>query len=165
MKEWIILNSSDSLGVLAPLIRYEDGQIQPNQGGFASLLTYILQFFKIGSFLRRRNFIQIIRKNKRLCQLLSLNSSIKAYLVNYSPNPIRKKVDWVSGAFMVAKDTQIPYVKRSIGFRVLSWWRKTKCLMQSRDLMKIFFSIVKMRIFVGELNNTGLKLSLILALK
>jgi GT2 family glycosyltransferase len=103
LHSWIVQTYSGQTGVLAPLIRFPDGTIQPNQGGTASLLTYVLQFLKVGQILRRLNLVDHICKSTILEKILSKNSSVKGFLSNYKAIPQHKQVDWVSGAFLVLR--------------------------------------------------------------
>jgi GT2 family glycosyltransferase len=89
--------------VLAPRICYPDKRPQPNLGGFASPLTFILQFLKVGALLRKLNLPSISVSLFSKVDFI-LPSYIKNYLQNFNKTQARIiSADWVSGAFMLIK--------------------------------------------------------------
>ena len=103
IQKWINSVFLKSTGLLAPLVRYPNGAVQPNQGGSASLLTYILQFFKLGARLRKLNLVSQLKRWPIIIKILSMNSSVNGFLSNYNSDPIRSNVDWVSGAMIIIR--------------------------------------------------------------
>lgn len=100
-RTWLQKALTPSVGAVAPLIRYPNGAVQANQGGFASIITYILQFYKVGAAIRKFNLPNKILQSPFLKRCLYYNASVRGFLENYQPSPKRKSVDWVSGAFML----------------------------------------------------------------
>lgn len=86
-RKWIQEALTPSVGVLAPLIRYPNGAIQANQGGFASLITYILQFYKVGAAIRNFNLPSKILQSPFLKRCLYSNASVRGFLENYQQSP------------------------------------------------------------------------------
>lgn len=84
-------------GVLAPLIRYPNGDLQPNRGGYSTLATFIFQALRLG---RLRKVIPSWVGRLPIIR----TSIIGKYLNNFEPSiPEYEYCDWVSGAFMVIK--------------------------------------------------------------
>lgn len=82
-------------GVLAPLIRYPGGRIQPNRGGSSNLLTFVFQALRLG---RLREYLPAWIGNLPLIR----KSIIGKYLHNFEEMiPTMEYCDWLSGAFMV----------------------------------------------------------------
>lgn len=92
-------------GVLAPLIRYPDGRIQPNRGGRSTVLTFVFQALRLG---RLRAYIP-----SWIGRLPIINKSVVGkYLHNFAPHvPEYELCDWVSGAFMVLNSKDFKAVK------------------------------------------------------
>lgn len=84
---------------LGPWIRYADGRTQPSQGGFSTVLTFMLQFLRVGALLRRLGLARSLAAvwPKRLQP-----GPIRGFLGNFeSSTPKASSPDWVSGAFLV----------------------------------------------------------------
>lgn len=95
---WLLQNSRADLGALAPLIRYDDGGIQPNQGGDSSLSTFILQFLRVGAVIRALGLPKLFTW---LFRILPAPPSVHGFLKNFRTTPTASTPDWVSGAFFV----------------------------------------------------------------
>jgi GT2 family glycosyltransferase len=99
--DWVASFNHTPFSILAPRICYPDGSPQPNLGGFAKPMTFVMQFLKVGALLRRLNIL------KFLVGLLSqikfiLPAYIKNYITNFNHSIANNvNADWVSGAFMV----------------------------------------------------------------
>lgn len=84
---------------LGPWIRYADGRTQPSQGGFSSVLTFVLQFLKIGALLRA---LGLARMLAAVWPKALQPRSVRGFLGNFEARtPAAAEPDWVSGAFVV----------------------------------------------------------------
>lgn len=84
-----------SFGVLSSLIKYPDGRIQPNRGGYSNTLTFIFQALRLG---RIKKYIPTWFGRLPIIR----SSIIGKYLHNFEPViPLFEYCDWLSGSFMV----------------------------------------------------------------
>lgn len=98
-----ILNAlNENTGIVSPRIVYPDGKVQPNCGTYATPLTYILQSFRVGYFIRKFNLTSKLEAFINYFPALQ-KSFIGTYLENFSNDEIQKKCDWVSGACLILK--------------------------------------------------------------
>lgn len=104
LESFIEQNLSQEIGVLAPRLIYPNGKPQPSRGANSNLLTYILQFLRIGDLIRHYE-LQTVLLNFFSQPPLSSIKFIRGYLKNYeAPTVLRPEtVDWVSGAFMILR--------------------------------------------------------------
>jgi hypothetical protein len=100
--DWALYHKNKTnFSVLAPKIYYPDNTPQPNLGGFSNPLTFVLQFLKVGTLIRKFKLFKLFVNLLNLSKFI-LPSDIKNYLINFN-NKNEKEVnaDWVSGAFMI----------------------------------------------------------------
>lgn len=84
-----------NFGVLAPLILYPNGNIQPNRGGRSTVFTFIFQNLKLGRF-------KYLVPGWASQLPLFRSSIVGKYLKNFQEKiPAFEKCEWVTGAFMV----------------------------------------------------------------
>ncbi len=109
-------NLTENDVVLAPKIIYPDGRPQPNGGGRATLLTFIIQAFRLGFWFRKFRLIEVFYPVISKFSFLR-NSIFSKYLKNFEVDnssslemnhtqrttDSRKTFDWVSGACMIVR--------------------------------------------------------------
>lgn len=99
--DWVASFNSKQFSILAPRICYPDRSSQPNLGGFAKPMTFVMQFLKIGTLLKKLNILKFLVGILSQIKFM-LPTYIKNYLTNFNQSSTDNvNADWVSGAFMV----------------------------------------------------------------
>lgn len=94
------------------IVDIQTGRILPNAGGFSSFFAYLLQLFKVGTFVRRLGLIEAIKKLASYFSYIE-KTMVGKYLKNFEPRSQSDRIladkennnyleaDWISGACII----------------------------------------------------------------
>lgn len=93
--EWINKNLTSDRSVIAPQIKYPNGELQPNGGTPLTLSNFLLQSLRLGQKLRRNKMVRAIG-----------SKIFPDYLANFQTDLQSRVYPWLSGAFLVLRKSQ-----------------------------------------------------------
>lgn len=106
LNEFIAKHLVGDCKLLAPLIRYPNGQVQANGGASLSAFVFILQSLRLGHHIRQLGLLAKVQKFFERFPFLKINF-IAEYLANFEQGqalkPKAQVYPWLSAAFLILR--------------------------------------------------------------